>query len=629
MQRVKHIFMMTWFLFIAGIVSVFGQLKFHVASFGEDQFDLAARDERFKKIDGSGSLYAIIKVSGDDLKEYNFNFGNMNHLVESHEDQLWVYVQKNAKQVTITRSGYTPLRNYDLRTTIEAGKTYVMRLSAQGPVIYTQMVLFQVKPAISGAIVLVCKEGDVNAPDDVFGTTDASGNIAKSMEYGTYTYRVMAENYYPSEGRFTLNNQNETHRENVVLRSNGANVTLSVDADADIYVNNAKKGTRSWTGSLKAGNYQVECRQANHRSSSQNITVTEGKDETVTLTPPTPITGVLALSSSPINANIKIDGKDYGTTPRNITDLLIGQHTVTLSLNGYNDAQSTIEIKEQQTTDLSFILTEGLNKSETPVTTSLPKENRTFTVNGVSFEMVFVEGGTFQMGATPEQGGDAKSYEKPVLATSIKSFFIGQTEVTQELWEAVMGNNPSKFKQSTGRSVLMGVFGVAGAAMSSQSNNKKRPVESVAWGDCMVFITKLNQLTGIEFRLPKEAEWEFAARGGNKSQGYKYSGSDTLADVAWYKGNSSKKTHEVATKQPNELGLYDMSGNVVEWCQDWAMSYSDYNQDNSTYSSSDPFRIIRGGSWNSAASSCRVSSRDGGVPESNDKEFGLRLALSE
>jgi hypothetical protein len=324
------------------------------------------------------------------------------------------------------------------------------------------------------------------------------------MEYGTYTYRVMAENYYPSEGRFTLNNQNETHREDVMLRSNGANVTLSVDADADIYVNNTKKGTRSWTGSLKAGNYQVECRQVNHRPSSQNITVTEGKDEVVTLTPPTPITGVLAISSSPINASIKIDGKDYGTTPRNITDLLVGQHTVMLSLSGYNDEQSTIEIKEQQTTDLSLTLKEGSNKIATATAgASLPKENKTFTVNGVSFVMVPVEGGTFQMGSN-----DGGSGEKPVHSVTLNNYAIGQTEVTQALWTAVMGSNPSKWK------------------------GDNLPVEMVSWDDCQTFITKLNQLTGQKFRLPTEAEWEYAARGGKNSKGYKYSGSKTLGDVA-------------------------------------------------------------------------------------------------
>ncbi|MBP5569893.1 MAG: PEGA domain-containing protein [Prevotella sp.] len=364
MRYIKSIFF-TILLLLVGVVSSFGQLKFHVASFGEDQFDLAARDERFKKIDGSGSLYAIIKVSGDDLKEYNFNFGNMNHLVESHEDQLWVYVQKNAKHVTITRSGYTPLRNYDLRTTIEAGKTYVMQLSAQGPVIYTQMVMFQTEPKVVGAMVTVQREGD-GSTKELFGATGATGGVAKSLEFGTYTYEMMAENYHSTEGRFTLNNQSETHLEKVMLRSNGANITLSVASNADIYVNGEKRGTSSWTGLLRAGNYQVECRQRNHKSSSQTITVTEGEDQNIALTPPTPITGVLAVTSEPRGASIKIDGKDYGTTPRNITDLLIGQHTVTLSQSGYNDEQTTVEVKELQTTDISLTLKES-NKTNPPL----------------------------------------------------------------------------------------------------------------------------------------------------------------------------------------------------------------------------------------------------------------------
>ncbi len=604
MHHVKHIFMITWFLFFAGIVSSFGQLKFHVASFGEDQFDLAARDERFKKIDGSGSLYAIIKVSGDDLKEYNFNFGNMNHLVESHEDQLWVYVQKNAKHVTITRSGYTPLRNYDLRTTIEAGKTYVMQLSAQGPVIYTQMVMFQTEPKVTGAVVMVQREGG-DSPKELFGTTGATGGVAKSLEFGTYTYEVMAENYYPSEGRFTLNNQAETHQEKVMLRSNGANITLSVDAEAEIYVNNNKVGLRTWTGLLKSGVHQVECRQQNHKTSSQTITVTEGEDRTVTLTPPTPITGVLSVTSEPLGAAIMVDGKDYGVTPRNITGVIIGQHAVMLSLDGYNDEQTTVEVKENETTDISLTLMGGANKITTAVR-SLPKENKTFTVNGVSFAMVPVVGGEFQMGATQEQSRLLENVA-PIHSVTLGSYYIGQTEVTQTLWKAVMGSNPSRWK------------------------GDNLPVEQVSWEDCQTFIAKLNQLTGKKFRLPTEAEWEYAARGGKQSTGYEYSGGISLDDVAWHKDNSGKKTHPVATKKANELGLYDMSGNVWEWCQDWYDKDSYYSSpdSNPTGPSSGLRRVVRGGSWYDNGWSCRVFERFNYTPSNRDDYLGLRLVLSE
>jgi formylglycine-generating enzyme required for sulfatase activity len=332
--------------------------------------------------------------------------------------------------------------------------------------------------------------------------------------------------------------------------------------------------------------------------------VKEGEDQNIALTPPTPITGVLALSSTPLGAGIKIDGKDYGTTPRNITDLLIGQHTVTLSLSGYNDEQTTVEVKEQQTTDLSLTLKEDSNKIATATAgASLPKESKTFTVKGVSFVMVFVEGGTFQMGVTSNDPN--RRDEMPVHNVTLSSYHIGQTEVTQALWQAVMGSNPSWNK------------------------GDNLPVEKVSWNDCQMFITKLNQLTGQKFRLPTEAEWEYAARGGKLSKGYKYSGSNTLSYVAWYTGNSSYKTHPVATKRPNELGLYDMSGNVWEWCQDWYGSYSSSTQSNPTGPSSGSDRVLRGGSWDYVAGICRVSNRLDDEPSRTHDNLGFRLALSE
>ena len=248
-------------------------------------------------------------------------------------------------------------------------------------------------------------------------------------------------------------------------------------------------------------------------------------------------------------------------------------------------------------------LLKGEPKDDSAVSIEVTTSVRTITVNGVSFDMVSVAGGTFTMGATSEQGGEAVSDEKPTHKVTLSDYMIGKTEVTQELWQAVMGSNPSYFK------------------------GDNLPVEQVSWNDCQEFIKKLNSLSGLNFRLPTEAEWEYAARGGNKSKGYKYSGSNDIGSVAWYVGNSSSKTHEVATKYPNELGLYDMSGNVWEWCSDWYGSYNSGSQTNPKGPSSGSDRVCRGGGWGGNARFCRVSDRYCSDPGGGNDYLGLRLAL--
>ena len=229
----------------------------------------------------------------------------------------------------------------------------------------------------------------------------------------------------------------------------------------------------------------------------------------------------------------------------------------------------------------------------------------TFTVNGVTFNMIPVEGGTFMMGASFDDP-DLELHEIPMHLVSLPSFIIGETEVTQALWIAVMDNNPSRY-----------------------TDDERLPVERVSWDDCQLFIEKLNELTGREFRLPTEAEWEFAARGGNLSHGTKYAGSDDLDEVAWY-SNNANKTHLVASKTPNELGLYDMSGNVFEWVNDWYDS--EYYSHSSSWNPRGPetgtLRVARGGSWYANSKGCRVCYRVAMPNNFNSIDFGLRLALT-
>ena len=242
--------------------------------------------------------------------------------------------------------------------------------------------------------------------------------------------------------------------------------------------------------------------------------------------------------------------------------------------------------------------------ADTSVTEVWTNEVMTFEANGVSFTMIPVEGGTFTMGATSEMENPDDN-EKPTHQVTLSSYYIGETEVTQALWKAVMDSNPS---------------GLEGDDL---------PVEYVSWNDCQTFISKLNALTGKNFHLPTEAEWEFAARGGNQSRHTQYSGSSRIDDVAWNRGNSGDKMHPVKTKQPNELGIYDMSGNVWEWCQDWNGDYSSYAQTNPTGASSGSRRVYRGGSWFYPPRLCRSSFRRYGMPEVSYRTLGLRLVLSQ
>ena len=574
------------------------QRKFSVVSFEADPFDLTARNDQHKKVDGNGSLYAIIKVTStdtdDQLGDYRFNFGNMNHEVVQRDGELWVYVQRNAKMVTISRPGFATINKYDLKTTIEEGKAYRMKLSTEAERVYTQMVQFIVEPADSRATVMV-KRGD--SDEDVLGITDESGGVAKSLPFGSYTYKVVAEDFYSQEGHFVLNDMAQNHVEKVVMKPKFSMLTLRVDADADIYVNGRQMGKRVWTGRLNAGTYQIECRMANHRASLQTIEVKENERQSVDLPLPVPITGILSVVSQPLGASIIVDGQQSGVTPHQFPQLLTGQHTIVLEKQGYESVTRTFTVSEGEVTTLELTMTKSAlaGQAKSNAVAQKSGEDGVYTVNGVSFRMIDVEGGTFKMGSS-------SSDEKPVHQVTLSSFSIGETEVTQELWEAVMGSNPSK------------------------SKGTKLSVENVSWNDCQKFIIELNALTGKEFRLPTEAEWEFAARGGNQSKGDKYAGSNDIDEVAWCKYNSGSTPHRVSTKQPNELGIYDMSGNVAEWCQDWYGRYPSSAVTNPTGRSSGAYRVCRGGGIRNSVKHCRVSHRAFNIPMYTSRFLGLRLA---
>ena len=328
----------------------------------------------------------------------------------------------------------------------------------------------------------------------------------------------------------------------------------------------------------------------------------------------------LTIRYSPSSATVLVDNKMVkGTNGVAQTTLPVGQHSYIVFCDGYDSEEGAVKLKASTPSNLQITLSKEAVATQQstvsqPTVAQQPvvqapianSDNISIPVkDGISIDMVRVEAGTFTMGATAEMK-DPYDDEKPThRVTLTNDYYIGKYEVTQALWQTVMGNNPSKFK------------------------GDNLPVEQVSWDDCQKFLSKLNRITSKTFRLPTEAEWEYAARGGNKSRGYQYSGSNNLLDVAWFKDNSGSKTHAVGTKQANELGIYDMSGNVWEWCQDWFGAYSTSTQVNPTGANSGSRRVDRGGSWYNFARRCRSSFRNIYPPGDPNDGIGLRLVLSE
>ena len=328
----------------------------------------------------------------------------------------------------------------------------------------------------------------------------------------------------------------------------------------------------------------------------------------------------LTIRYTPSSATVLVDNKMVkGMNGVAQTTLPVGQHSFVVACDGYESEEGMVKLKASAPSNLQITLSKEATATQqstvaqptvtqqpivqTPVTNG---DNISIPVkDGVSIDMIRVEAGTFTMGATPEMENPWDDEKPTHQVTLTNDYYIGKYEVTQALWQAVMDNNPSYFK------------------------GDNLPVEKVSWDDCQEFISKLNRITGKTFRLPTEAEWEYAARGGKKSRGYQYSGSNNISDVAWYYDNSGSETHNVGSKQANELGIYDMTGNVWEWCQDWHDNYSSSSQVNPTGANSGPFRVGRGGCWFYAARLCRSSCRFSYAPDTRFYYLGLRLVLSE
>ncbi len=445
--------------------------------------------------------------------------------------------------------------------------------------------------------------------DDEVYSLDSDGTFIQRLPQGKHRYKLQARGYITEQGEFELGAEKVNLRKN--LKSGLAELTIECPTEeVDIYINNNKMGSGpSWSGAMLAGGCLIEVRKSGYQPYKRHIVLVENQSIKVELPVPDIPVGWLDVNYKPLNAEIWIDGERMGVAPAVFKYLTVGSHQVEIRQNGYLSKTKTVSIMHGKTTSLSGTLPVAFIASPSPGVTK-----QTFTVNGVSFTMVRVDGGSFTMGATKELGGIAGSDEKPTHNVTVASYAIGETEVTQELWEAVTGSNPSRFKGS------------------------KRPVEQVSWDACQAFIKKLNEMTGMPFRLPTEAEWEFAARGGTKSKGYRYSGSNTIESVAWFDKNSYNMgesssnfgTHTVATKQPNELGLYDMSGNVNEWCNDWYDEnyYTNSPQSNPQGPTNGSDRTFRGGCWQFNGNICRPSNRSSYVPNGYFSDLGFRLVLS-
>lgn len=420
-----------------------------------------------------------------------------------------------------------------------------------------------------------------------------------------------------------LDNGNGTVSECGFCYSTSANPTLN---DAKISYGKATgEFGKTVTGLTENTEYHVRAYAINELGTAYGEDVTFRTQEVTVPVLSTVTMGTISNTSAEVEATVSSLGNGtlvdagfvYSLNPYPTLDdklLSCGKNTsLKTKLQGlqpetkyYVRAYATNEKGTSYGTEVSFTTTKTIVNPYTTITVET-------SYGSVQFDMAKVEGGTFTMGAQstsssqPNYDKDADTDEKPTHSVTLSPYYIGKTEVTQLLWYVVMGAYPN--------------------ISSAYGRGEDYPVYNVTYSQCEQFIKKLNALTGKTFRFPTEAEWEFAARGGKNTNGHRYSGSTTVGTVAWYSSNASNKTHPVAQKTANEINVYDMSGNVWEWCSDWYGNYSMSSQTDPTGATSGPGHVIRGGGYNDAATECRVSVRSNAAAASSFTTLGLRLVM--
>jgi formylglycine-generating enzyme required for sulfatase activity len=423
---------------------------------------------------------------------------------------------------------------------------------------------------------------------------------------GEYTLRLSKDKYETVEQTITVT-ESGRNTWSFTLQKTTAILSLSVTpSDAEVYINGTLERERSIE--LAPGRYRIEVKKDGWYDESRTITIQKGTDQRQTFSLKQ-MTGTLQFVVEPMETQVTLKSGETTieswTGSKYIRNIPVGNYTLICNLSGYEPQTKSLMIEENETVSLDVKMVKGVSQATT-------------ATGKCGVEMVLVKGGTFQMGST-----EGDSDEKPVHSVTVNNFYISKYEVSQALYQEVMGTNPSYF------------------------SGDNLPVEEVSWYDAVEFCNALSQKEGLTpvytisgtsvswnqnangYRLPTEAEWEYAAGGGSSNR-TKWAGTNSesrLGNYAWYDSNSGNKTHPVGTKQPNSLGLYDMSGNVWEWCWDW--HDSDYYSSSPSTNPAGPYsgssRVLRGGSWGLNAPSCRVANRYNDYPSYRDSNLGFRI----
>lgn len=543
--KIRKVFAL--FILLLFSISVYSQ-ELHVKSFGIAESDLSAQTQPRKDLNDKNCALVKVQFVGG-ISEIE---GNVITPLIKHGNETWVYMPQGSRQMKVLTQSFLPVMvtfvDYGIEK-LESNRTYVLILTKPMSIIEQKKQALIIKYSPSSATVLVDNKM-------VRGTNCVAKVV---LPVGQHSYIVASDGYESEEGTVKLKAAAPSNLQITLSKETNTISTSTNDVATQHIVRNQ---IVKFSGKVVDINGQPVIGAVVEETGTKNISVTD-------------IDGnfIIKAKSSSITVTVTF----LGCVPKQVKLTEGTKEEITLIEETY---------KKQPSSSASSI--------------TIPVKD------GISIEMVKVEGGTFMMGATPEMK-NSWTEERPIhQVTLTNDYYIGKYEVTQSLWCALMDNNPSYFK------------------------GDNLPVEQVSWDDCQKFINKLNDITGRKFRLPTEAEWEYAARGGKKSRGYQYSGSNKISDVAWYSSNSEHKTQPVGLKLANELGLYDMSGNVDEWCFDRFGFYSALSQTNPLGADDGICRVYRGGSWEQTAGFCRSSDRSNyGTSKNRIYNLGFRLALSE